>query len=181
MRVFGSMVLAVAIFVGFAQLLHLADGTLPLGIILAMGIAQIIAPALDSDGEIAGVARASVLGVAVAAAFFALELTFAALLAPVVPTVVHLTAAVQLAIWMTVDAFGVATLFQILRPTRAESRWQRRLALHLRNGLYANAAFDRLIGALRPDSRGRGATTDRARLEPVGDRSRVIPGRQLLR
>jgi NAD(P)H-quinone oxidoreductase subunit 5 len=142
----------VAIFVGFAQLLHLADGTLPLGIILVMGIAQIIAPALDSDGEIAGVLRASVLGVAVAAAFFILEITFATLLAPVIPTVVHPTVAVQIAIWLTVAVFGIATLFQILRPTRADSPWQRRLALHLRNGLYANAAFDRLVGALRLSS-----------------------------
>jgi NAD(P)H-quinone oxidoreductase subunit 5 len=152
LRVLASVVLAVAIFVGFAQLLHLADGTLPLGIILVMGIAQIIAPALDSDGEIAGVLRASVLGVAVAAAFFILEITFATLLAPVIPTVVHPTVAVQIAIWLTVAVFGIATLFQILRPTRADSPWQRRLALHLRNGLYANAAFDRLVGALRLSS-----------------------------
>jgi NAD(P)H-quinone oxidoreductase subunit 5 len=152
MRVLASVALALAIFVGFAQLLHLADGTLPLGIILVMGIAQIIAPALDSDGESAGVLRASLLGVAVAAAFFVLEITFATLLAPVVPAVIHPTAAVQFAIWVTVAAFGVATLFQILRPARADSPWQRRLALHLRNGLYANAAFDRLVGALRAGS-----------------------------
>jgi NAD(P)H-quinone oxidoreductase subunit 5 len=148
-RVLGSVVLAVAIFVGFAQVLHLADGTLPLGIILVMGIAQIIAPTLDSDGEIAGVARASLLGVAVAAAFFVLEITFAAMLAPVIPAVIHPTPVVQAAIWAVVAVFGIATLFQILRPARPDSAWQRRLALHLRNGLYANAAFDRLVGALR--------------------------------
>jgi NAD(P)H-quinone oxidoreductase subunit 5 len=152
LRVLTSVILAIAIFVGFAQLLHLADGTLPLGIILVMGIAQIIAPALDSDGEIAGVLRASGLGVAVAAAFFVLEITFATLLAPVVPAVIQPTAAVQVAIWLTVAAFGIATLFQILRPARGDSPWQRRLALHLRNGLYANAAFDRLVGALRAGS-----------------------------
>ena len=143
------MVLAVAIFVGLAQVLHLADGTLPLGIILVMGIAQIIAPTLDSDGEIAGVARASLLGVAVAAAFFVLEITFAAMLAPVIPGVIDPTPVVQAAIWAVVAVFGIATLFQILRPARPDSLWQRRLALHLRNGLYANAAFNRLVGALR--------------------------------
>jgi NAD(P)H-quinone oxidoreductase subunit 5 len=148
-RVIGSVILAVAIFIGFAQVLHLADGTLPLGIILVMGLAQIIAPTLDSDGEIAGVARASLLGTAVAAAFFVLEMTFAALLGPVLPTVIDPAPAVRVAIWATVVVFGIATLFQILRPARPDSPWQRRLALHLRNGLYANAAFDRLVGALR--------------------------------
>jgi NAD(P)H-quinone oxidoreductase subunit 5 len=148
-RVLGSLILAVAIFVGFAQLLHLADGTLPLGIILVLGLAQIIAPTLDSDGEIAGVAQAALLGTAVAAAFFVLEFTFAALLGPVLPAIIAPVPAVQVAIWTTVVVFGVATLFQIWRPARPASAWQRRLALHLRNGLYANAAFDRLVGALR--------------------------------
>jgi NAD(P)H-quinone oxidoreductase subunit 5 len=149
MRVLASVALAIGIFVGFAQLLHLADGTLPLGIILVMGLAQIIAPALDSDGELAGVIRASLLGGAVAAAFFLLEITFAALLSPVLPAVIHPVPAVHAAIWLVVAVFGVATLLQILRPARPDSAWQRRLALHLRNGLYANAAFDRLVGALR--------------------------------
>lgn len=149
LRVLASIALAVGIFVGFAQLLHLEQGTLPLGIILIMGLAQIIAPALDSDGEFAGVVRASGLGVAVAGAFFLLEITFAQLLGPVLPEVIHPTPMVQAAIWTMVTIFGIATLFQILRPARGQGAWQRRLALHLRNGLYANAAFDRLVGALR--------------------------------
>jgi NAD(P)H-quinone oxidoreductase subunit 5 len=155
LRVLGSVVLALAIFVGFAQVLHLADGTLPLGIILVMGIAQIIAPTLDSDGEWAGVARASLLGVGVAGAFFVLEITFAALLASVVPAVIDPTPAVQVGIWTVVAVFGLATLFQIFRPAGTDRAWQRRLALHLRNGLYANAAFDRLVGALRTSAAGR--------------------------
>ena len=114
-----------------------------------MGLAQIIAPTLDSDGEVAGVVRASLLGTAVAGAFFILEITFAALLGPVVPSVIDPVPVVQAAIWATVVVFGIATLFQILRPSWRDSAWQRRLALHLRNGLYANAAFDRLVGALR--------------------------------
>jgi NAD(P)H-quinone oxidoreductase subunit 5 len=148
-RVLASVAIAVGIFIGFAQVLHLADGTLPLGIILIMGIAQIIAPTLDSDGEFAAVLRASALGSAVVAAFFVLEISFAQLLGPVLPAVIDPTPAVQFAIWATVVAFGIATLVQILRPARPDSAWQRRLALHLRNGLYANAAFDRLVGALR--------------------------------
>ena len=149
LRVLASVVIAVGIFYGFAQFMHLAEGTLPLGIILVMGLAQIIAPTLDSDGETAAVLRASLLGVAVAAAFFVLEHGFASVLGPVLPPVNQPAPLVAAAIWTVVVIFAIATLFQIFRPTLAQSAWQRRLALHLRNGLYANAAFDRLVGALR--------------------------------
>ena len=149
LRVILSILVAVGIFYGFAQVLHLAEGTLPLGIILVMGLSQIIAPTVDSDGTLAGVARASLLGVCVAAAFFLLERSFAQLLGPVLPVVRSPLPVVEAAIWSVVVIFAVATLFQIFRPAYAQRAWQRRLALHLRNGLYANAAFDRLVGALR--------------------------------
>ena len=45
LRVALSVAAAVGIFAGFSQVLQLAEGTLPVGIILIMGIAQIIAPA----------------------------------------------------------------------------------------------------------------------------------------
>ena len=148
-RVALSILLALGIFYGFAQVLHLAEGTLPLGIILVMGLAQIIAPTLDSDGEVAAVVRSALLGVGVATAFFVLEHGFALVLGPVLPVASQQAPLVQAAIWGVVVVFGIATLFQIFRPARTQSAWQRRLALHLRNGLYANAAFDRLVGALR--------------------------------
>ena len=149
LRVLMSVAIAVAIFAGFAQVMHLAEGTLPLGIILVMGLAQIIAPTLDSDGETAAVVRSTLLGIGVAAAFFILEHSFALVLGPVLPAVSQPAPLVQAAIWSVVVVFGIATLLQIFRPGIGQSRWQRRLALHLRNGLYANAAFDRLVGALR--------------------------------
>ena len=148
-RVALSVLAAAGIFYGFAHTLHLSEGTLPLGIILVMGLSQIIAPTLDSNGTLAAVARSLLLGVGVAAAFFVLERTFAQVLRPVLPLVVRPGPVVVVAIWSVVTVFGIATLFQIFRPAFAQPAWQRRLALHLRNGLYANAAFDRLVGALR--------------------------------
>jgi NAD(P)H-quinone oxidoreductase subunit 5 len=149
LRVALSILVAVGIFCGFAYALNLAEGTLPLGIILVMGLSQIIAPTLDSDGKLAGVGRACLMGVSVAAAFFLLEHTFAHLLGPVLPVVGRPVPVVEAAIWSVVAIFGIATLLQIFRPAYTQRVWQRRLALHLRNGLYANAAFDRLVGALR--------------------------------
>jgi len=45
-------------------------------------------------------------------------------------------------------AFGAATVVQLALP-RLDPVRARALQVHLRNGLYANALFDRLIGALR--------------------------------
>jgi NAD(P)H-quinone oxidoreductase subunit 5 len=148
-RVALSVAVAIGIFYCFAHIMELAQGTLPVGIILIMGISQIIAPALDSDGPKAAVGRTVLLGAAVAAAFFLLEHTFSVILRPVLPIVAQPARALVVAIWTVVAAFGAATLFQIFRPAYDPPAWQRRLALHVRNGLYANAAFDKLIGALR--------------------------------
>ncbi len=40
-------------------------------------------------------------------------------------------------------------VLQILEPTRPQTAFRRRLAIHFRNGLYANALFDRAVGGLR--------------------------------
>lgn len=149
LRVALSIAAAVAIFAGFSEVLRLAEGTLPMGIILIMGISQIIAPALDSDGPFVAVGRTLALGVAVALAFFGLEHGYAHVLQSELPLVIRPTPPVVWAIWSVVTIFGAATLFQLFRPAYAPRAWQRRLALHVRNGLYANARFDRLIGALR--------------------------------
>ncbi len=148
-RVALSIAAAAGIFAGFSQVLHLAAGTLPVGIILIMGIAQLIAPALDSDGNFAAAGRTLVMGLSVALAFFVLEHTFAHVLRSELPLVIRPAQPVLVAIWLMVMVFGIATLWQIFRPATTQGRWQRRLSLHLRNGLYANAGFDRLIGALR--------------------------------
>jgi NAD(P)H-quinone oxidoreductase subunit 5 len=151
-RVALSVAAAAGIFAGFSHFLHLADGTLPVGIILIMGIAQVIAPTLDSDGNLAAVGRSLLLGASVALAFFVLEHSFAHVLRSELPLVIRPAQPVLVAIWLVVTAFGIATLLQIFRPATTQAAWQRRLSVHLRNGLYANAGFDRLIGALRQNS-----------------------------
>lgn len=54
---------------------------------------------------------------------------------------------------LAVASFGAVTLLQLAAPARAGSPVWRAFHVHLSNGLYANAVFDRLVGALdrRPD------------------------------
>jgi NAD(P)H-quinone oxidoreductase subunit 5 len=45
--------------------------------------------------------------------------------------------------------FAAVVVLQILEPSRPASKRRRALAVHARNGLYANVLFDRLVGSFR--------------------------------
>jgi len=155
-RVAASILIAVGVYTGFAILWGIdltADAALlAIGAILVMGLAQIIAPALDSAGGLAGTLRASGLAVAVAIAFFTLETGAHALLHSVLPDPIPPAPGRLALIAVVLFAFGAAVLLQIVSPVLPESPRRHRWAVHLRNGFYANAWFDRAVGALRTSS-----------------------------
>jgi NAD(P)H-quinone oxidoreductase subunit 5 len=90
-----------------------------------------------------------VLALGVTTSFFTLEATAHHFLLHTVPRADGLGTAHLIAISGVVAMFAVVVLMQILEPVTATSRRRREIALHLRNGLYANAMFDRVVGALR--------------------------------
>lgn len=152
LRLMASLVLAVTIYLGTAFGLGFSPAHNPallaVGAILVMGLAQLLAPALDSSGTATGLARVSGLAVAVTVAFFGLEEGARLLLLSALPEAVAPTILVVVLATAVIVAFGFAILLQIL-PLREGSRVRQVAYVHLRNGLYANAAFDRLIGAHR--------------------------------
>lgn len=153
LRILGSMAIAIGVYVGFALLwginpLH-EPAILAIGVILVMGLAQIIAPALDSDGPFVGTLRACGLAVVVATAFFSLEAGAAALLHTQFPAMTAPNPTRLALIGLIPVVFGTAVFLQMLGPTLADRAWRRRFVIHLRNGFYANAWFERLVGALR--------------------------------
>jgi NAD(P)H-quinone oxidoreductase subunit 5 len=116
---------------------------------LVLALGQLLAPVLDSDGPLAGVLRATGLALAVALAFFVLEAGAHELLYGTVPDLAG-RGAVQLGLLaVLLVAFAGVVLLQVLEPTRPSTRRRRAWAIHLRNGLYANAVLDRLVGGLR--------------------------------
>jgi NAD(P)H-quinone oxidoreductase subunit 5 len=122
---------------------------LAVGAILVLGTTQLVAPAIDSDGPVAGATRASLLALLVTVSFFTLEEGAHLLLRGAVPEAVARDP-LQLALMAgVVVAFAAIVLGQIREPTHTPTARQRALVVHLRNGFYANAVFDRLVGALR--------------------------------
>jgi NAD(P)H-quinone oxidoreductase subunit 5 len=124
-----------------------------LGAVLVLGLAHLIAQAMDGRGEEV-LARVLPLGAGVAVAYVLLQSAAAALLSPALPPAPAPGVADVAIMVLVVASFGAVTALQLVQPARAGSPAWRRAYVHLSNGLYANAAFDRLVGALRiPASR----------------------------
>ncbi len=152
-RLAASAALAVGIYLAMAALWQVDFTTQPMllaiGAVLVLGTTQIVAPTLDSDGPASAIVRAAGLATMVTVAFFSLEGGAHHLLGEAVPhhgarTLVHAAL-----VTTVVAGFATVIIFQLSHPALGGGPRRRRLALHLRNGLYANAAFDRTIGALR--------------------------------
>jgi NAD(P)H-quinone oxidoreductase subunit 5 len=155
-RVIGSLVVALALYLPLAWLWGVDLGGEPvllaIGGILVLGTTQLVAPAMDSTGPVAGTLLAGLLALAVTTAFFTLEAGAHELLATTVPDAVGRSGIHLALIAAVLVAFTTVVALQVVDPARPQSPRRRRLAVHLRNGLYANALFDRAVGALRTPS-----------------------------
>ena len=170
-RVAASVAIALAWYVALAALWGVSLVSDPvviaIGAILVLGTTQIVAAALDSAGGVGGTIRASLLALGVTASFFTLEKGAHALLGDTVPNGGPRTAVHLAVISVVLLAFAGAVLLQILEPSRSMSTRRRALAIHVRNGFYANAMFDRLVGSLRTPASLRTAATLPASTERV--------------
>ncbi len=152
-RVAASLAVALGVYLVMAAAwrANIADDPVVvlIGAILVLGTTQLVAPALDSTGGRQGTTRAALLALAVTTSFFTLESGAHHLLASTVPET-GARSGLELVLMATVvAAFAIAVALQIFEPTRPQSRRRRAFAVHLRNGLYANALYDRMVGALR--------------------------------
>lgn len=161
-RVLGSTGIALAIYLALAAAFGVDLAGKPMllaiGLILVLGTTQIVAPAFDSTGSANGTARAAGMAFGVTLAFFSLEAGVHAILSSTVPDAGARTVLHSALMVVVVAAFAAVVLLQIFEPAHGTSRRRRALAVHLRNGLYVNAVFDRVVGALR---------TPRSRVEAV--------------
>jgi len=146
-------VLAVATVAGVGTLAGVSLGERPvdlaLAAMLAVGLTHLLAHATAGRASVRVVARTVAAAAGTALSFFALEIAGARMLGDVVP-VVSLTDPVTLALAAVVTlTFALVSVGQVLLPAFASSpRWATAY-VWVRNGFYANAVFDRVVGALR--------------------------------
>ncbi|MEZ4591965.1 MAG: proton-conducting transporter membrane subunit [Chloroflexota bacterium] len=148
-----SLLTAAGIFVGIGTLLGLdltkRPGETALGVIFVMATTHLLSKGLSGPLRGLVILRTGLAAVAVTLAFFALELSAAWILGDTVAVFPPPQPATLAVMVFMVVAFGLVILLQAMLPVMAKSPSWRAAYVHLKNGLYANAIFDRLIGALR--------------------------------
>jgi NAD(P)H-quinone oxidoreductase subunit 5 len=147
-----AFLLALAIFgiVGFAfGFQHKSPQAIALGAILIFGVAYMLAQGLADAAPRALTQRTTVYAVATSVSYFALQvlavwLTSDAL--PEAPTPGPLQWALMV---LAVISFGLVAVVQAMFPLWAYHPAAAGLRVHLSNGFYANAVFDRLLRGWR--------------------------------
>lgn len=122
---------------------------LALGAILIFGVAYLVAQGFADAAPWALTWRTSLYSVAAATGYFALQWAAYHLMAgtlPLAPEPGRLEWSLML---LSVTSFGVIAVTQSLFPLWAHHPALAGLRVHLANGLYVNALFDRLLGHFR--------------------------------
>lgn len=123
-----------------------APQVIALGAILIFGVAYLLAQGLADAAPRALTRRTALYALAATLSYFALQggvtwLTAGTLPAPPVPGTLEWGLLV-----LAVASFGIVAVAQALFPLWAHHPAAAGLRVHLANGLYANALFDRLVG-----------------------------------
>jgi NAD(P)H-quinone oxidoreductase subunit 5 len=152
-----SLVLALGLYAATGWLFGVFDradaAVLTLGAILVMGVSMLMAPTLQGRGTSKLVGR--MLGAAGGAtlAYFVLEHAATGLTASSLPPIPAPDEAGLLIMVLALVSFAGITLMQSLAPRWIHRPAWRAARVHLANGLYINAWFNRLVGAQRRDER----------------------------
>ncbi len=140
---------ALAIYVGLGLAFgfhHKSPQAIALGAILIFGVAYMLAQGFADAAPRALTRRTAVYALAASAAYFALQqaaswATAGTLPPPPAPGPLQWTLIV-----LAVASFGVVAVVQAMFPLWAYHPASAGLRVHLSNGFYANALFDRAIG-----------------------------------
>jgi NAD(P)H-quinone oxidoreductase subunit 5 len=135
-------------------------GVFALGAIVTMGLAHLVAGAVDEKPDRSVIGRTLALAALVAVAYFGLQLAVERLTAGPLPPVLVSRGPFDLAVVaLVVLAFAAVTTGQNLLPSRAgDPRWQA-LYAHVANGFYVNTLANRLALRFWPSPPPRAAAT----------------------
>jgi NAD(P)H-quinone oxidoreductase subunit 5 len=154
-----AFVLALALYVAMAiafSVQHKSPQALALGAILIFGVAYLLAQGLADTAPKALTRRIAVYVVATAIGYFALQAGVVWATAGALPPIPAPGRLEWALIVLAVFSFGLVAIAQATFPLWAYHPAAAALRVHLSNGLYANAVFDRLIGSWSVRNPGRG-------------------------
>jgi len=152
--VFAGLTAALALVAAMSWLIGgemATAGGITFGAILVLGLTLLLADGFA--GPRAAAVPVLAAGVAVVAAYFALHALAATTMAAVLPPPPAPDAAALAVMTLAVASFAAVGGLQLLAVARPDLPLVAAARVHLANGLYANALFDRLIGALPASTR----------------------------
>ncbi len=139
--------LGVYVVVGLAfGLTHKSPQAIALGVILILGVAYMLAQGQADAAPRALTRRTAGYAVATSIAYFALQTAATALTAGVLPATPAPGPLEWALIVLALLSFGLVAVVQAMFPLWAHHPAAAGLRVHLSNGFYANAVFDRLLG-----------------------------------
>ena len=143
----GATYFVVATVLGLTPWSHAS--LLLVGAIVVLGTTQLVAAGVDRVSRPTVQLRIAGLAAVVTTAFFGLEEVTRLMLADALPPLSALSTATVVLATLVVAAWATAVAIQIGGWGRG-TQIGRRLRVHLRHGLYANALFDRLVEVRQP-------------------------------
>jgi len=151
LKVVSGIAMALTLYTGFALIWGIDPvnefALLVVGAVIVLGLARLFTSALMVKSG-ALLLQTSLLALMVTVAFFTLESSARYLLANQVPALALPGWGKIIAAGIILLAFGLVVFIQIIAPQLTPNPYYCSLAIHVRNGFYANALFDRLVGAL---------------------------------
>jgi NAD(P)H-quinone oxidoreductase subunit 5 len=127
-------------------LTHKSPQAIALGAILIFGVAYMLAQGFADAAPSALTRRTAIYAVATSVGYFALQTAAIALTAGVLPAAPSPGPLEWTLIVLAVISFALVAVVQAMFPLWAYHPAAAGLRVHLSNGLYANAVFDRLVG-----------------------------------
>lgn len=138
--------LAIYVLVGFGfGLTHKSPQAIALGAILILGVAYMLAQGLADAAPRSLTRRTAIYAVATSVGYFALQTAATSLTAGALPATPSPGPLQWALIALAVVSFGLVAVVQAMFPLWAYHPAARGLRVHLSNGFYVNAVFDRLI------------------------------------
>jgi len=144
------LALAIYVVVGFGfGFQHKSPQAIALGAILIFGVAYMLAQGLADTAPRALTRRTIVYALTTSVSYFALQVLAVWLTSAVLPPAPAPGALQWTLIVVAVSSFGLVAVIQAMFPLWAYHPAAAGLRVHLSNGFYANAVFDRLLRGWR--------------------------------
>lgn len=148
-----GVLLTFGIYIGIASIFKVDFSNnyslLAVGLVIVMSLTLMLTSILDSKRSVSTLLASCVLVALVASAFFGFEHLFHTILASQFPAVTIPSLSQVYVIDFMLLLFAFALIIQFTSPLKLFGKNNSSIRIHLRNGLYINSYFDRLIGAYK--------------------------------